>query len=243
MPLPVAAGLVHEPELRSRILAERRSALEARRLAAGATAAHVVEGRVPEALVELAAEVRPEVIVVGRHGQEEAYLIGHVAERLVRAASLPVISVPPGASTEGAALRSVLCPIDLSSGADRAFAEALETAIGLGAAVHVLHVIDLPTYVTRQPELTTELERMVTLEVRGLVARHRERGARITEVVRQGAAADVILQVARELTVDAILVPSHARGPVARFFLGSVAERLVRSADRPVWTFRPGGQT
>lgn len=240
-PLPIAGGIVHEAAVREAIVAERRAALEALRTRIGASEAHLVEGSAVAAIATLAERLSPDVVVVGRHGGDEAFLVGHVAERLVRLAPVSVVSVPPKASAQPDPMRRVLCPTDLSSGADRALGEALEHAQALGAEVHVLHVIDLPAYVLRQHDLATELERMVQKEVHDLVARHRAAGASITESVRHGTAGEVIAQVANEIDADAILLPTHGRSGAARFFLGSVAERLIRSAERPVWTFRRGG--
>jgi nucleotide-binding universal stress UspA family protein len=238
--LPVAAGIIDEEAAHAALVAERRAALDELAARVGGSAL-LLEGSPVQAVAGIVSKLSFDLVVVGRHGRDEAFLVGHVAERLVRLAPVSVVSVPPAASLHSATLRRVLCPTDLSAGADRALGEALAQAQAFGSEVHVLHVIDLPAYVTRQPDLASELERMVNQEVHALVMRHREAGARITEIIRHGAAGEVIATVADELDVDAILLPTHGRAGAARFFLGSVAERLIRAANRPVWTFRRGG--
>lgn len=52
--------------------------------------------------------------------------------------------------------------------------------------------------------------------------------------IRVGTAADQILQVATDIAADVIVVGTHHRGAVERFFLGSVAEKVVRDAHCPV---------
>ena len=59
-------------------------------------------------------------------------------------------------------------------------------------------------------------------------------------VVRVSAAtADAIVEYARKAHVDVIVVGTHGRGPVAHLFLGSVAEKVVRTAPCPVLVVRP----
>jgi nucleotide-binding universal stress UspA family protein len=57
-------------------------------------------------------------------------------------------------------------------------------------------------------------------------------------VVDGGAAKEAIVQAARRLGADTIVVGSHGRTGAARAVLGSVAEAVVRHADRPVYVVR-----
>jgi nucleotide-binding universal stress UspA family protein len=47
------------------------------------------------------------------------------------------------------------------------------------------------------------------------------------------------VEFAKEAHVDIIVVGTHGRGPVAHLFMGSVAERVVRTAPCPVLVVRP----
>jgi nucleotide-binding universal stress UspA family protein len=63
--------------------------------------------------------------------------------------------------------------------------------------------------------------------------------AQITTDVRHGAAAEEILRVAEEHPADLIVVGCRGLSGIARFFLGSVAERVARHASCPVLVARP----
>ncbi len=56
--------------------------------------------------------------------------------------------------------------------------------------------------------------------------------------VRAGKPAEVITEYAREHGIELIVIPSHGRTGMERFFLGSVAERVVRLAPCPVLVLR-----
>jgi nucleotide-binding universal stress UspA family protein len=59
---------------------------------------------------------------------------------------------------------------------------------------------------------------------------------RCERVVREGSAADHIVEAARERGADLIVLGTHGRGRLARFILGSTAEEVVRRAHCPVMT-------
>ena len=84
--------------------------------------------------------------------------------------------------------------------------------------------------------LLQALEQLVPSEVRksGRVVTE----VRIVEI--QAPVAEAICQEAKVLGVDIIVIASHGHSGVARLFLGSVAERVLRSADRPVLIVRSG---
>jgi nucleotide-binding universal stress UspA family protein len=56
--------------------------------------------------------------------------------------------------------------------------------------------------------------------------------------VRAGKPPDVVTEYAREQDSELIIIPSHGRRGMERFFLGSVAERVVRLAPCPVLVLR-----
>jgi nucleotide-binding universal stress UspA family protein len=64
-------------------------------------------------------------------------------------------------------------------------------------------------------------------------------GVRVSCAVASGFAADAILERARARGADLIVMTTHGRGPVGRFFLGSVADELVRRAQAPLLLMRP----
>lgn len=57
--------------------------------------------------------------------------------------------------------------------------------------------------------------------------------------VRIGSPASEIVSAATDLKADLICIGTHGRGGIAHFFLGSVAEKVVRQAPCPVLTIRP----
>jgi nucleotide-binding universal stress UspA family protein len=64
-------------------------------------------------------------------------------------------------------------------------------------------------------------------------------GMKFDTSARPGTALNVILEEARDYKADLIVMPTSSRGVVARFFLGSTADRVIREAKCPVLVIPP----
>jgi nucleotide-binding universal stress UspA family protein len=143
-------------------------------------------------------------------------------------------------------IRSILHASDFSSASRPAFDRALGLAKSARAALTVVHVISpvVPLvgdgYVS--PQVLDDLDRRARAyaakEMGKLVAKAKQAGVRAKSLVVEGVAADRIVRAARARRADMIVMGTHGRGPVAKFFLGSVAGRVVATAACPVLTVR-----
>ena len=140
--------------------------------------------------------------------------------------------------------KTILVPTDLSDGAEEALDYACELARQFGATIHLLNVITLPALGV--PELGVAMAGSVidslvkdnqgSLE---MLAEKKCVKAKIGQkLLRTGDARDVIVQTAKELGVDLIVMGTHGRRGVTRALLGSVTESIVRLAPCPVLTVR-----
>ncbi len=143
-------------------------------------------------------------------------------------------------------IRSILVPTDFSTGAASAAQVAYELARGLGARVTLLHVYQLPAYVfpdgsayLTPPETAAAIARAVDEQLHKLEEdAEAHAGVAVAVQSAQGMSADEILRVAREGDYDLIVMGTHGRTGVKRLVFGSIAEQVVRHADRPVLTVR-----
>jgi nucleotide-binding universal stress UspA family protein len=138
-------------------------------------------------------------------------------------------------------ISNILVPTDFSPCSEQALDYAIEMADKLGAKVHLLSVIGIPSYGV--PELgvgltATMMDNMITDTQRALDQLTRDRKSVSQALVRAGDARDVILQTAEELPADLIVMGTHGRRGISRALLGSVAEMIVRTSPVPVLTVR-----
>jgi nucleotide-binding universal stress UspA family protein len=82
------------------------------------------------------------------------------------------------------------------------------------------------------------MQRDLAAMLDGLAAPLRDAGAAVSVVVRAGRPADVLIEVAKEVTADLIVVGNRGRGPARSALLGSVSAHLVDHAPCPVLVAR-----
>jgi len=84
-----------------------------------------------------------------------------------------------------------------------------------------------------------EIERAAHEQLEALVKQHVPEGIRVTKIVRKGGAPhEEILRQASQQHVDLIVIPSHDRGVIEGFFMGSRAVNVVRHAHCSVMVIR-----
>jgi nucleotide-binding universal stress UspA family protein len=140
-----------------------------------------------------------------------------------------------------APIRRILLATDFSTPAGHAFDQATDLAREWRAELLLLHAIEpiaLPEDFSASSTVAERLERGAREAVAELEARAKRQGIRCHGVVRRGTAAVAITDVAKRLRVDLIVLGTHGRSGLSRFFMGSVAERVVRTAPCPVLTVR-----
>ena len=203
----------------------------------------------PPAMIlrEYAVQHEVDLIAMATHGRRglRRFLMGSVAEELVRTAERPVLTIP----CEGRGLGDVvLAPVDFSEGSREALRYAKEIAAQRGAALHVLHVVEtpLPTlpYLARRShppadEVAADARADLDQFVRGTP------GPDLDPVVGvvQGAPAFAIRDYAAEVGVGIVVVSTRGRTGLDPLLMGGVAERLLRIAPCPVLTIHPGGRS
>jgi universal stress protein A len=143
-------------------------------------------------------------------------------------------------------IRQILAPTDFSEYSKQALENARELAQKFGARLVLLHVVELPAYpIEGLPpsrlggNLLEDLERQATSDLAQVLANEAE-----VEVVRRvvtGIPYRKIVEVAEAEKVDLIVMATHGRTGLGHLFIGSVAERVVRTAPCPVLTIRPTG--
>lgn len=138
----------------------------------------------------------------------------------------------------------ILFPTDGSETARAAFDYALDVAAAHDATIRVINVADTTqTSATRiSGDVVDVLEREGTDIVDDAARRAGDRDVSVLTDVYQGQPAETIVEYADTYDVDLILMATHGRSGLRRYLLGSVTEKVVRTATTPVLTVTPSEQ-
>jgi len=140
----------------------------------------------------------------------------------------------------------ILVPVDFSAHSDRAMRYAATLASQVGASVELLHIVEdisygafSEVYVPSMPDLIQETVNDGVERLNSMQAAVFPHGADVATAVFVGRPASAIVDHAGTGGFDLIVMGTHGRTGLSHMLMGSVAERLVRTAPCPVLTVRP----
>ncbi|AKU94786.1 Universal stress protein [Labilithrix luteola] len=138
-------------------------------------------------------------------------------------------------------LEHILVPVDFGDSSRRAEEYAIALASKFGSRITLLHVWSVPTPSYAETALVPldAIETAAKEMLETVYTRIRDVYPRCEAVLEAGAAWDRIVDAAEKLDADLIVIGTHGRRGVPRFFLGSVAEKVVRLSPIPVLTIGP----
>ncbi len=214
----------------------------------------VLEGPPADAILEAATREEATLIAMTTHGRTGLlrWLTGSVADKVLRASEVPVLLVraclpaPEPASPRESPFRRILIASDGSPGSLAIVDPALRWASLFGSEIDALHVWD-PYVPDASPLLGMEAGRLPSTqaplsledEVTERVARRLgPSGLKVTRVTRTGDPASEILAHRFEQEIDLIALTAPDRREVSRWMMGSVPERVLRSAGVPLLMVR-----
>jgi nucleotide-binding universal stress UspA family protein len=210
----------------------------------------VTSGEPVREIVAKAEHMHADLLVMGTHGASgfERLLLGSVAEKVLRKAPCPVLTVPraePAEAADRVVFKSLLCAVDFSEASADALAYALSLAQEADAHLTVLHVVEtVPLGVGREyahfqvPEFNLYLEKDAAEQLHTMVPAEAHTWCEVRELVATGKPYVEILRVAAEVGAELIVMGSTGRGAIDRLLFGSTTQHVLRQARCPVLTMR-----
>jgi nucleotide-binding universal stress UspA family protein len=208
------------------------------------------EGPMVNGILDEARARSADLIVMGTHGRGgfDRFVLGSVAEKVLRKAPCPVLTVPPRvvAAPAGAqAFTTIICPVDFSPSSLRAVSYALSLAQESGGRLILVHVFDWPVDRPMTPGLGPEMsaarrrsEEEARRELRAAVPDDARQWCDCQEFTAMGKPYEEILRLAADHKADLIVMGVHGRNAVDLALFGSTTNQIVRSATCPVLTCR-----
>ena len=143
-------------------------------------------------------------------------------------------------------IKNILCPVDFFPASDAAVVYAAGLASNYDATVHLLHVIGLAPTTYEFPmatiDLTKTLEETSQKELKRLAEVVRARGAAVEVELRAGDVYDEIKRAIAVVKPELVVMGTHGRRGVERWFMGSTTEKLLRHSPVPLVTIGAAGE-
>jgi nucleotide-binding universal stress UspA family protein len=141
-------------------------------------------------------------------------------------------------------MKNILVPTDFSEHSTWALEVAIMLAKRTNAAIHLLHVVDVPTYtfnaayerlaMQKRQELLAETSKQLAELAESTAAQ----GVKLNHVLEQGTTYKLIVETADANNCDVIVMGTHGISGLKKLFIGSTTERVIHTANCPVLSIR-----
>lgn len=214
----------------------------------------LLQGQVADALFEAIGRTNPDLVVLTTHGRGplSRFWLGSVATELVQRSPIPVLLIRPKESppdlTADPGPQRILIPLDGSPFGERIIPLAVAIGALTGAGCRLLRVVPpvlsssgggLGELGDGSPTVADQLRAEASGYLTGLTALAPGLNAAVTHVAVDWPPAVAILADADANGIDLIALETRGRSGLAKLFLGSVADKVVRGATIPVLLQRP----
>lgn len=215
--------------------------------------AALLEGSVAPALSEYAVKHAVDLVIMTTHGYGALARLwfGSVADQLVRTLPAPTLLLHPTSEAPFAnvevPLRHILIPLDGSKLSEQIIEHALRLGRLTDAKYTLLHVIEqLPEQWQNrlspaglEENTLAAAQHAAAIYLDGIAGALCERAPHMQIAVEVGQPSEVIPAYAQQHGIDLIAMATHGRGGFVRWYLGSVATRMMRTSTVPMLLYRP----
>jgi nucleotide-binding universal stress UspA family protein len=207
------------------------------------------KGTAVQEILAQAKTSRADLIVIGSHGRGgvQRLVLGSVAERVLRLATCPVLTVRRGVRLvrrSRSPFETILCPTDFSAAANKAVAYAKRLAQEADAKLILMTAVESPFGDEVTSGAVAELQKSIASNASDaltrLLPRPASNGPRAQAIVAVGKASAAIVKVARARSADLIVMGVSGRGALDVAILGSTTHHVIRDGACPVLTVRTG---
>jgi nucleotide-binding universal stress UspA family protein len=212
---------------------------------------------VADSIMAHADELGADLVVLSTHGQGglKGFLFGSIALRALGRGRTPILLVNPTPAGDAPpfACRKILVPLDGSETHEPALPVASRLARGWRAALHLVVVVPTAGTLSGHRAATGILMPLATramLEiaeqeaaayVKGLESALSSEGLAASSSVSRGEPVAAILEAAKAIEADLVVMATHARGALEGFWSGSLTPKLMQRLDRPILLVRAEG--
>ncbi len=215
-------------------------------------------GQPADQIVDGADEMTDPVVVMTTHGRSGIgrWLYGSVADRVVRGSGAPVLLIRSGTKDRRAeTVSTVVVSLDGSVHSEAALPYGKEIAQAFDAELVLVRVAETtqlygmlgsepmaPASADTFNEIGQRLVEEAQEYLAGVAETLRKDGVKVRTETLEGFAADQLLALEREMSVDLIVMATHGRSGLGRLVFGSVAERILKVGTTPVMMIKPKGE-
>jgi len=207
----------------------------------------VIKGDIDSGIKNYSKKIKADMITVGNTGKDfiTRMILGSNTLKVLRNSEIPVLTVPPKKIKGKYKIKKILLPLDISEPNYDSLEYALDIAEKTGSHITVLYILSLPHNTNEiPPNVMDEIVNGSHNELNKIISGSKDKFKNLSiskKMIIGLSPSKRILNYANKNNFDIIVINSNNKGNLARFFLGSVSEEVIRGSYCPVLTIRKKG--
>ncbi len=204
-------------------------------------------GKPVQEIIKVTKEENIDLLVIGTHGRAgvDRFILGSVAERIVRTSVCPVMVIK---GEKYAGFKRIVVPIDFSDCSRKALEYAVATARSHNSTLTILHVYEesfIEPYVNaansekEADEIMKEIDRVNENRYDEFLKTVALSGVEYDKLLIKGVPETEIVETAMEQQADLLVMGTHGRTGIKHIIIGSTAEEVVRSVHCDIIIVNP----
>ncbi len=189
-------------------------------------------GNVVESIIQKSNSEGIDLLLLGARNKKtrEKYKLGVISEQIIRASDIPVYVVSNNSKD---AFDNILCPVDFSEPSKRALQKGMLWAQKYNAKLRIITIYEPLTYVSKRIDIDLEQEnanrlKSIKKDMQTFLGEFDLSGIKHTVEIKNGKIEEKILHAIKKHQVDLLIMGTHGRTGLSRFFMGSVTQKVIR---------------
>jgi nucleotide-binding universal stress UspA family protein len=200
-------------------------------------------GKIDNEILKFAKCNKIDLIIMGKRGfgLMDTNLTGSITNKVVQSSKIPVLVSTPNINKRISRISKILVPINLNEDIKTSLEYSVFLAKKFRSSITVVYVEEYFTYPVYMPiPILDDLRNYFNKRLNKLIHNYKKQGIKInTKVIESVNTYLGIHRLCESLKPDLIIMNTHGRKGLKKYFVGSVAEKIISDMPCPVITIRP----
>ncbi len=193
----------------------------------------IEEGKIYNKIVEVAEKINAKFIVMGTKGNENSKFIGSNANKVVKTAPCPVITIKGQQHKKGC--DKIVLPLDLTKETSDKVNQAIEIAELFTAEIFIMSVLQ-----TGKEEIVNKLKDQLLMVRQYIENRGVKCTAEIVNILKsEESLANALIKYAEKIEADLLMIMTQQEKDIKELFIGSKAKEVINNSEIPVLSIQP----
>ncbi|MCB9360905.1 MAG: universal stress protein [Flavobacteriales bacterium] len=193
----------------------------------------ITEGKIYSKIIEVAKKLDVTFIIMGTRGREGSKFIGSNANKVVKTAPCPVITIKGKMHNQGC--ERIVLPLDLTKETRDKVDQAIMFAKLFKAEIYIISIL-----LTGKEDVVNKLKDQLVIVRQHIERENVQCTAEIIKILKsEESLSNAVIKYAEKINADLIMIMTQQENEIKQLFIGSKAKEIIKNSEIPVLSIKP----